>query len=66
LVNKSRDDVAEARGKFGNPEEGNRPLLEAVTGGLVRTEQAEKTGCSGELYNLYSTDIIVLIGSYDL
>jgi hypothetical protein len=35
--------VAEARGQFGNPEEGVRPLLEAVTRKLVRTQQAEET-----------------------
>jgi hypothetical protein len=48
-VNKSRDDVAEARGKFGNPEEGKRVPLEAVNRGLVKIDQAEKTGCSSEL-----------------
>jgi hypothetical protein len=34
--------VAEARGQFGNPEEVERPLLEAVTRKLVKTQQAEK------------------------
>jgi hypothetical protein len=29
--------------QFGNPEEGERPLLEAVTRRLMKTEQAEKT-----------------------
>jgi hypothetical protein len=35
--------VAEARGQFGNPEEGERPPLEAVTRKLATTRQAEKT-----------------------
>jgi hypothetical protein len=36
--------VAEAWGQFGNPEEGERPSLEAVTRQrLVKTQQAEKT-----------------------
>jgi hypothetical protein len=35
--------VAEAGGQFGNPEEGERPQLEAVTRKLVKTQQAEKT-----------------------
>jgi hypothetical protein len=34
--------VAETRGQFGNPEEGECPLLEAVTRILVKTQQAEK------------------------
>jgi hypothetical protein len=35
--------VAEARVQFGNPEERERPLLEAVTRQrLVKTQQAEK------------------------
>jgi hypothetical protein len=34
--------VAEARGQFGNPEEGERPPLEAVTRKLVKTQQTEK------------------------
>jgi hypothetical protein len=36
--------VTEARGQFWNPEEGERPPLEAVTRRqLVKTEQVEKT-----------------------
>jgi hypothetical protein len=35
--------VAEARGEFGNPEEGESPPLEAVTRKLVKIQQAEKT-----------------------
>jgi hypothetical protein len=35
--------VAEARGQFGNPEEGERSALEAVTRKLVKTQEAEKT-----------------------
>jgi hypothetical protein len=36
--------VAEARGQFRNPEEGERPPLEAVTRQrLVKTQQTEKT-----------------------
>jgi hypothetical protein len=35
--------VAEAQGQFGNPEEGERPLLEAVTRRRVTTHQAGKT-----------------------
>jgi hypothetical protein len=36
--------VAEARGQFGNPEEGERPSLEAVTRArLMNTQQTEKT-----------------------
>jgi hypothetical protein len=36
--------VAEARGQFGNPKEGECPLLDAVTTQwLVKTQQAEKT-----------------------
>jgi hypothetical protein len=35
---------AEARGQFGNPEEGERPLLEAVTRQrLMKIQQTEKT-----------------------
>jgi hypothetical protein len=30
------------QGEFGNPEEGNCPLLEAITKRLVKAEQAEK------------------------
>jgi hypothetical protein len=33
--------VAEARGQFGSSEEGERLLLEAVTRGLVKTQQTE-------------------------
>jgi hypothetical protein len=35
--------VAEAREQFGNPEEGKRLPLEAVTRKLVKTQQTEKT-----------------------
>jgi hypothetical protein len=35
--------VTEARGQFGNPEKSERPLLEAVTRKLVKTQQAKKT-----------------------
>jgi hypothetical protein len=35
--------LAEARGQFGNPEEGERPPLEAVTRKRVKTQEAEKT-----------------------
>jgi hypothetical protein len=35
--------VTEARGQFENPEKWERPPLEAVTRGLVKTQQAEKT-----------------------
>jgi hypothetical protein len=42
-VSQSRVGVAEARGQFGNPEEVERPPLEAVTRGLVKTQKAEKT-----------------------
>jgi arginine/ornithine N-succinyltransferase beta subunit len=35
--------VAEVRGQFGNTEEGESPMLEAVTRKLVKTQQAEKT-----------------------
>jgi hypothetical protein len=35
--------VAEARGPLANPEEGERPPLEAVTRRRMRTQQAEKT-----------------------
>jgi hypothetical protein len=31
------------RGRFGNPEEGERPPLEAATTKPVKTQQAEKT-----------------------
>jgi hypothetical protein len=37
--------VAKAQGQFGNPEEEGHLLLEEVTGGLVKTQQAEKTCC---------------------
>jgi hypothetical protein len=38
--------VAEARGHFGNPEEGEHPPLEAATKQrLVKTQQTEKTQC---------------------
>jgi hypothetical protein len=35
--------VAEAGDRFGNPEEGEHPPLEAITRRLVKTQQAEKT-----------------------
>jgi hypothetical protein len=35
--------VAEAREQFMNPEEGERPLLEAITRKPVKTKQAEET-----------------------
>jgi hypothetical protein len=35
--------VAEAWGQLENPEEGERPPLEAVTRKQVKTQQAEKT-----------------------
>jgi hypothetical protein len=35
--------VAEARGRFGNPEQGELPLLEDVIRGLRKTEQTDKT-----------------------
>jgi hypothetical protein len=35
--------VVEAWGLFGNPEEGERPPLEAVTRKLVEAQQGEKT-----------------------
>jgi hypothetical protein len=35
--------IAEARGQFGNPEEGERPPLKAVTRKLVKIQQDEKT-----------------------
>jgi hypothetical protein len=35
--------VAEARGKFGNPEEGECLPLEAVTRRMVKRQQAEKS-----------------------
>jgi hypothetical protein len=37
--------VAEERGQFGNPEEGERPPLEAVTRGLVKTRLTKKIKC---------------------
>jgi hypothetical protein len=39
----SRVAVAEARGQFGNEEEGARPLLQAGTRGLVKRQKTEKT-----------------------
>jgi hypothetical protein len=35
--------VAEARGQFGNPEEGEPTALEAVTRKLAKTQEVEKT-----------------------
>jgi hypothetical protein len=35
--------VAQARGQFGDPEEGESHPLEAVTLGLVKTQLTEKT-----------------------
>jgi hypothetical protein len=35
-----------ARGQFGNPEEGERPPLEAVARKLVKIQEAEKTETS--------------------
>jgi hypothetical protein len=35
--------VAEVLGQFKNQDEGELPLLEAFTRGLVKTQQAEKT-----------------------
>jgi hypothetical protein len=37
--------MAEALGQFENPEEGERPPLEAGIRGLVRRQQTEKTKC---------------------
>jgi hypothetical protein len=42
--------VTKGRGWFGNPEEGKRPPLEAVTRGLVKRQQTENTKCM--LYEL--------------
>jgi hypothetical protein len=41
----SRVVVAEELEQFGNPEEGERPQLEAVNRGLVKRQQTEKTNC---------------------
>jgi hypothetical protein len=42
--------LSEARGQFGNPEEGERPPLEAVTRKLVKTANREDLSlCSGRL-----------------
>jgi hypothetical protein len=46
-VSQSRISVAEARGQFGNPEEGERPSLEADTKQRVR--KTEKTLCMLQL-----------------
>jgi hypothetical protein len=37
--------VAAARGQFGKSEEGERPPLEAGTGGVVKRQQTENTPC---------------------
>jgi hypothetical protein len=42
LVTSSRVAVAEAQGLFRNLESGERPPLEAVSRGLVKTQQTEK------------------------
>jgi hypothetical protein len=42
-VSKTRVTATEARGQLGNPEEEERPPLEAVTKKLVKTQQADKT-----------------------
>jgi hypothetical protein len=49
LVIKSRIAVAEARGQFGKPQEGERPPLVAVTRGLAETVTGE-TGVSVYVY----------------
>jgi hypothetical protein len=41
-VSQARVAVAEARGRFWNPEEGERPPLEAVSRRLVNTQQPEE------------------------
>jgi hypothetical protein len=41
----SRYAVTEARGQFGNPEEGEYPQFEAVTIKLVKRQHTEKTHC---------------------
>jgi hypothetical protein len=38
--------VVEAWGQFWNPDEGERPPLEALTRGLAKRQQIEKTQCS--------------------
>jgi hypothetical protein len=38
--------VAEARGHFGNTEKWEHLRLEAVTGGLVKTQLTEKNKCA--------------------
>jgi hypothetical protein len=45
--------VDEARGQFGNSEEGERPQLETITRGLVKTQQTEKMNvCCRELQSV--------------
>jgi hypothetical protein len=41
----SRVAIVVARGQFGNPDEGEHPLFETCTRGLVKRQQTEKTRC---------------------
>jgi hypothetical protein len=43
LLTQQKTSMAEARGQFGNPEQVERPLFEAVGRRLGKTQQAEKT-----------------------
>jgi hypothetical protein len=45
LKSQSRAAVVKARKYFGNPEKRERPPLEAVTRGQMKTQQPEKTKC---------------------
>jgi hypothetical protein len=41
--------VAEVQGQFGDPEEREYQPMEAVTRGLLKTQEDEKTVCCSEL-----------------
>jgi hypothetical protein len=45
MVSKPRFAVVETRGQFGNPEEWRRPLLEADTRKLAKTETEDASVC---------------------
>jgi nicotinamide mononucleotide (NMN) deamidase PncC len=50
--------VAEAREQFGKPEERQCSTLETVTGGLIKTQLTEKTGCLSEVQTVYSHELL--------
>jgi hypothetical protein len=54
--------VAEAQGQFGNPKEGERPMLETATRGLVKRQHTDKTQrCCSKLSSMRIGDIFIAL-----